>query len=87
MSTKVYVCLDGSTFYDASWLEKPTITTFTNILELKKQIEEALERGDSYINKAAVKNKTYFDLCSEVLGFLGLTSESEYLIERKKELL
>tara|TARA_R110000824_G_scaffold86939_2_gene214716 strand:- start:1678 stop:2475 length:798 start_codon:yes stop_codon:yes gene_type:complete len=87
MSTKVYVCLDGSSFYDAAWLEKPTIKTFTNIFELNKQIKEALEVGDSYVNRAAVKNKTYFDLCSEVLGFLGLTSESEYLIERKGDLL
>ena len=87
MSTKVYVCLDGSSFYDAAWLEKPTITTFANVLELNKQIEEALEKGDSYINKAAVKNKTYFDLCSEVLGFLGLAAESEYLMEKKRELL
>jgi len=86
-STRVYVDLDGGSHYDLDWLRKNTISGFKNILDLKNKVDEALEKGDQDIYRLSVKNQTYFDLCSQILGFFGLKKESAHLIEKKGELL
>ena len=85
-STKVYVDLDGGSHNDLLWLKKNTITKFKNILDLKNKVDKALKEGDQNINHISVKNKTYFDLCSEVLSFFGFKEAGDILIEKKEEL-
>tara|TARA_R110002110_G_scaffold8017_8_gene40411 strand:+ start:1892 stop:2686 length:795 start_codon:yes stop_codon:yes gene_type:complete len=85
-STKVYVDLDGGSHNDLLWLKKNTITKFKNILDLKKKVDKSLKEGDQNINHISVKNKTYFDLCSEVLSFFGFKEAGDILIEKKEEL-
>ena len=82
-STRVYVDLDGGSHNDLLWLKKNTVTKFKNILDLKKKIDKALNEGDQNINHISVKNKTYFDLCSEVLNFFGLKEAGDSLLEKK----
>jgi|TARA_R100000995_G_scaffold37301_1_gene17137 hypothetical protein len=86
-STKVYVDLDGESHNDALWLKKNSVSKFKNILDLKKQIDALLNVGDQEINKIKVKNKTYFDLCSDLLKFFGVQDAAKYLIEKKGQLL
>tara|TARA_R110000765_G_scaffold138952_1_gene239006 strand:- start:853 stop:1671 length:819 start_codon:yes stop_codon:yes gene_type:complete len=86
-STKVYVDLDGGSHNDLLWLKKNTVTKFKNILDLKKKIDKALKEGDQDINHISVKNKTYFDLCSEVLNFFGLKEAGDNIMEKKGQLL
>lgn len=85
-STRVYVDLDGGSHYDLEWLRKNTISKFENILDLKSKIDAALKKGDQEIYRISVKNQTYFDLCSQILGFFGLEKESAHLIKKKGEL-
>lgn len=86
-STKVYVDLDGGSHNDLLWLKKNTITKFKNILDLKKKVDRALKEGDQDINHISVKNKTYFDLCGEILNFFGLKEAGDRIIEKKGKLL
>jgi hypothetical protein len=84
-STKVVVDLDGGSSYDAMWLGKHVITSPSSILQLKKDIDNLIAEEENVIGKIRVKNKTYFDLCSQVLAFLGLRNESNFLMEKKRE--
>tara|TARA_R110002153_G_scaffold131698_2_gene280672 strand:+ start:282 stop:1076 length:795 start_codon:yes stop_codon:yes gene_type:complete len=86
-STKVYVDLDGGSNNDLLWLKKNTITKFKNILDLKKKVDRALKEGDQNINHISVKNRTYFDLCGEILNFFGLKEAGENILEKKGQLL
>ena len=86
-STKVYVDLDGGSHNDLLWLKKNAITKFKNILDLKKKVDRALKEGDQDINHISVKNRTYFDLCGEILNFFGLKEAGENILEKKGQLL
>jgi hypothetical protein len=86
-SAKILLDLDGETQYDAMWLGKHVVNSFSSILDLKRSIDEALGKGENTLGKIKVKNKTYFDLCSQLLSFLGLPQQAKFLDDKKGEVL
>jgi len=94
-STMVYVDLDGASWHDAAWLGKQCVSvskscfrSFDDIEGLKVAIDEALKskEEESAQIKMAMKNKTYFELTSEILLFFGLGDYRKKLIEKKREI-
>ena len=86
-STKVVVDLGGGSGYDAMWLGKHVVESPSSILQLKEEIDKLITEDENIIGKIRVKNRTYFDLCSQVLAFMGLANESNFLMEKKREAL
>jgi len=93
--TLAYVDLDGSSWYDAAWLGKECVSiskgcfrSFSNIEELKSAVDEAIEEGEKSSEKIKllIKNKTYFELVSDILLFFNLIEQRNILMEKKREL-
>lgn len=86
-STKVFVDLGSESKYDALWLGKHVVEASSNISKLKTAIDKGIEEGENIIGKIRVKNKTYFDLCAQILSFLGMNQPASFLMNKKGEAL
>jgi hypothetical protein len=86
-STKVFVDLGSESRYDALWLGKHVVEASSSILELKNSIDNLIQKEENVIGKIRVKNKTYFDLCAQILSFLGMNQPASFLMNKKGEAL
>jgi len=100
-STKVYVDLDGGSWYDAATIgtlatthssrKQNIVKSFSSVQELQENVKElmSIENREPKIKlaKAAVRNQTYFEPVCDMLSFFDLKEYVDQLKEIKRKIL